>query len=380
MKYIITLLLTIVTICEFSQVCPTTKFEIDKINDESIPFIAPEAFLPNGNGPDTTTAPEYTGPRMVAFVHGIAASQNTWVAQRDYLSVEFNTFVPHIEYNHQSITDAAFDVNGTLRTANEQLNTQMEGPDGLGPSYDKSKSFIIAHSLGGIVARRLEHNHEEINNPNWSKEYNGLITFGTPHQGTYIANNSDLAVQWTQEGCELFSYAYFNEAISQIDIPYVPAFAEKFLTSFLKNTAFGEAKSKKFLDDYITNNGSGGIIGNGICNEGLNFLVGGKIAEMLPPIGEDMLPDSENMTELQNNSFDYPIITAYGIETTPVSLKQMFAATKNTNVDYPLWGADDELGEDEFEDIYEDILDRTYSKYEKWAMIPYWGDSHRDAF
>jgi pimeloyl-ACP methyl ester carboxylesterase len=54
-----------------------------------------------------------------------------------------------------------------------------------GQILNAERNFIIAHSMGGLVARTLG----QMTEPTTSTPlYNGLITIGTPHQGAFAAN------------------------------------------------------------------------------------------------------------------------------------------------------------------------------------------------
>jgi len=72
---------------------------------------------------------------------------------------------------------------GSLAAA--AANTEIDINDIIHGHHDTEHNFIIAHSMGGLVARTLG---QMIHPTTGAPYYNGLITFGTPHQGVFAAN------------------------------------------------------------------------------------------------------------------------------------------------------------------------------------------------
>lgn len=85
---------------------------------------------------------------------------------------EVRSYFPTYNSSQSSLSSAAQNLKtDIIDVAENEINTE--------------NNFIIAHSMGGLVSRTMG----EIENPDGEPLYNGLITFGTPHQGAMIADN-----------------------------------------------------------------------------------------------------------------------------------------------------------------------------------------------
>lgn len=136
--------------------------------------ILDEADIDYGGGPNTD--------RFVYWLHGYKGNDKSFnTVSKDVGYTEnfefkgrLRAIAQKLDYNpsQQSLSDAADDVLEEVyeRTVNRQST---------------EKDFIIAHSMGGLVAREVG---QVINPTTGTKLFNGLITFGTPHQGAYIAD------------------------------------------------------------------------------------------------------------------------------------------------------------------------------------------------
>ncbi|MFT6336339.1 MAG: pimeloyl-ACP methyl ester carboxylesterase [Halioglobus sp.] len=71
----------------------------------------------------------------------------------------------------------------SLNLASQNLKTDII--DVVENQLNTENNFIIGHSMGGLVSRTMG----AVDNPAGLPLYNGLITFGTPHQGVVAANN-----------------------------------------------------------------------------------------------------------------------------------------------------------------------------------------------
>lgn len=101
---------------------------------------------------------------------------------------------------------------GITRAAQDWRTIANALPAGwAGMPPHSGRDFIIAHSQGGIVAREWLRNMEE--SPSTTPNHaHGLVTFGTPHAGAMILNNTrpDLgnkAPAFFYGGCQALGYA-----------------------------------------------------------------------------------------------------------------------------------------------------------------------------
>jgi hypothetical protein len=102
------------------------------------------------------------------------------------------------------ITDATGDLNNVNRT--------------LVPASNRTpRDFIIAHSQGGIVAREWLRNMEQ--RPNmYDKFAHGLVTFGSPHGGAEVLNNTrpnlgNKVPGFAREACNALGRALIEKSI-----------------------------------------------------------------------------------------------------------------------------------------------------------------------
>jgi hypothetical protein len=114
--------------------------------------------------------------------------------------------------------------NGGITSATLDLENAMNAV--LPISERKPNDFIIAHSQGGIVAREWLRKMEMEPNT-YQKFAHGMVTFGTPHDGAEILNNTrddmgDKIPKFMKDACEALS-----------DPLIVPLVNSNFVTSLL---------------------------------------------------------------------------------------------------------------------------------------------------
>ncbi len=113
----------------------------------------------------------------VTFIHGLGDSPTVWNPMSDYLDNNFSFNRNDVSYNTDNAIGSTAD-NITI------------GDDAI----------VVAHSLGGLLAREYIRNGN--NNIN---DFQSLITVGTPHYGAPAAENiqngeiSDIFSEWIQE-------------------------------------------------------------------------------------------------------------------------------------------------------------------------------------
>jgi len=262
--------------------------------------------------------------RIVGFVHGIGGGSNTWVSARNWTNEKYPRAITpsDLKYNMDNIKDAAYRIQEEMDRANNAhiFNT--------GGEYDESQSFIVAHSLGGLVARDMEYRtvHDDIGETEWQQQFGGLITFGTPHRGTNLVNNSDLALEVAEEGCRLAAHQKITQFIEEnfSDLGVASNFTKNFLYSVTLES--GDVAM-------------GATVESLVCDDLLGFVVNAALSGMLPTIAKDMSPDSEILSKLNGHDFTYPLIACYGVEDDPVSLRQI-AGTQNNIDEFEFGGAD----------------------------------------
>jgi pimeloyl-ACP methyl ester carboxylesterase len=128
---------------------------------------APYADDPSGCPPDITD-------RKVWWLHGYKGSEYSFQKVGDHVMEEFEVQTRYPSYNasEYSLSASAANVERDIRA------------DVMGMT-NTNRNFIVAHSMGGLVARKMGLLRNEVNNV---PLFNGLITFGTPHLGAAAAD------------------------------------------------------------------------------------------------------------------------------------------------------------------------------------------------
>jgi pimeloyl-ACP methyl ester carboxylesterase len=123
--------------------------------------------------------------RNVFWVHGYQGNENSWSkASDDVGKFEVVNLIRKPKGRFKALSHKA-DYNISQQSLDSSAaNLKSDIENRIIGQLNTSKNFVIAHSLGGLVSRTLGN----MNNPVGGRAYNGLITFGTPHQGVYAAN------------------------------------------------------------------------------------------------------------------------------------------------------------------------------------------------
>ncbi len=194
-----------------------------------------EIVLPGVKGPDygppvldsvrisVQAAPE--DYRMLYWVHGLNGDGSSWdqaaAACEDKIVDDFPPrevigYAPSYYESQPSIFTASWKFRQDLPIVNE-----------LPGSYDPTKSFIIAHSQGGIVSRYTDYYYTQPGN-GFQRKFGGIVTFGTPNQGAQIVNNQGMVGNFLR---------YVADAMSDgpvADIKYKDDFGVRIIARALK--------------------------------------------------------------------------------------------------------------------------------------------------
>ena len=175
-----------------------------------------------------------------------------------------------------------------------------------------SNNFIIAHSQGGLVARRLDMLYA--NNPTSGRRINGIVTFGTPHQGAKILDNVGKFGDFITSGCTELTAGPLSELIEN-----------------------------NFLLDLVTSGTRVSQIVAPLCT-----LFGGvaplQFNDFTQPITEDYKPSKPGVLN-QLNSFPstIPKVGFYGIEEKPTQVwRVMYNIIDKKPNEFPAFTADED--------------------------------------
>ena len=330
----------------------------DNCNNQSIDFNYSENNIPTnaaeGSGPfPPPPPPPFEDERIVGYIHGISGGSNTWVSARNWTEETYELAVTPTElyYNMDNLKDASARIQEQMNIANinHVINTNS--------TYDYASSFLVAHSLGGLVSRDIEYRTLHTSQSDWQQQFGGLITFGTPHQGTGLVNNSELAIEIAQEGCSLASATYVSQFIEEnfSNLGVLSGFVKNFLYSITLES-----------DDELEDQGIS--IQGIVCDNILSFVLNSAFSGMLPQIASDMSPDSDELAKLNSHDFTLPLIVCYGLEDDPVSLRQI-VATQNNIDEYDFGTANLENEEQEIIDDFTDYLLGLEASYDFYSNL-----------
>ncbi len=163
--------------------------------------------------------------RIIHFVHGFGANPSAWfpvaLATEQGAGSSFvarNAVTDNVSYSDPSVgtvVNNLYDAGGRLR---QNIANFLTPRGGIGSANAKN-SYVIAHSQGGLVSRTTA----DISTPltvgiNNAEHFGGLVTFGTPHAGAYIANsrsNGSLDV-FLNQGCNDLGGGIIEQGLSNI--------------------------------------------------------------------------------------------------------------------------------------------------------------------
>ncbi len=146
----------------------------------------PDYTLPELDSPRISTQAAPEDYRMLYWVHGLNGDGSSWdqaaAACEDKIVDDFPPrevigYAPSYYESQPSIFTASWKFRQDLPISNE-----------LPLGYDPTKSFVIAHSQGGIVSRYTDYYYTQPGN-GFQRKFGGIVTFGTPNQGAQIVNN-----------------------------------------------------------------------------------------------------------------------------------------------------------------------------------------------
>jgi pimeloyl-ACP methyl ester carboxylesterase len=122
--------------------------------------------------------------RQVHWVHGLGGTSAAWQKPADATQTQVAGF--EILYPARMVMSfrPTYNMQGDLPAAAADLAAMVNASGGLadaGITQPRSRTILIAHSLGGVVSRAAG----DLGSPS----FGGIATFGTPHSGAAIANN-----------------------------------------------------------------------------------------------------------------------------------------------------------------------------------------------
>ncbi|MBI1316419.1 hypothetical protein GC167_06105 [bacterium] len=282
-------------------------FSLSSGQDSVSPFTPPAG---NGSSPASPT-----GKRTLYWIHGLGGGVKSWGTLAaatqaggapDYAARNVRSVVP------------VYDQYGSLNTAAISMEWFID-PLASVPSWDsipRSRHIAIAHSQGGLVARKHAQMAER---GALNRQYGGIVAFGTPHRGAVLLNNANPngsypLGQFVQTGCQVMSNAELTNLMRQ-----------------------------NFWTDLLVSQSTISEISASACNAFANTLLPLMLKDLNQPITRDYRWGADSLWALNQDTLSIPIAAAYGVEDAPVFWRTMGSFLLNdTTISHNPFGADND--------------------------------------
>ncbi|MDX1912447.1 MAG: hypothetical protein SFV22_13215 [Saprospiraceae bacterium] len=154
-------------------------------------------------GPYTPPPPDpFAGDlRGIYWVHGFGGDLNSLAQVKEATDEGAGNTYPARKTVGLLMTYSTTGLPAAGSTLNDNILASSGAMQARGVT-DFSRNFIIAHSQGGIVSRWADMELE--NDPPSARNFYGIATFGSPHQGANIVNsrNNGLINELAHDACE----------------------------------------------------------------------------------------------------------------------------------------------------------------------------------
>jgi pimeloyl-ACP methyl ester carboxylesterase len=163
---------------------------------------------------------EDTSQRLIFFLHGLGGSGVSWKGSYLKLSDEYQFFAAKPDYNtdQNSFVNASHEVKQQLQLKRILYLDNDTAHNAF--NYTDQPPYIIGHSQGGLVARDMDMKWDtsSIDLPgdgtfnSRNREFHGIITFGTPHAGSFFAVKQNEIASFAGE----LSSALINQEVATL--------------------------------------------------------------------------------------------------------------------------------------------------------------------
>jgi len=229
---------------------------------------------------DVWGTPELMEDRRIFFIHGLGGNGDeegtpaiSWIQASVWSEEVYMVNSARPDYNNISLEAAAAELKGDLET--------FEDAD--------DDAFVIAHSQGGIVSRRVDQMYTTGELGFEPRSFGGLVTFGTPHQGAMIINNITDIQSWIGDACVSLSAGPVAELVEE----------SFFVDLFLDPTDY-----ENFTEEF--------------CGTFENNILPVVMDEFLAGTTSAYAVDAPYLNDLNAFDTEVPFVCFYGVETEPV--------------------------------------------------------------
>ena len=281
--------------------------------------------------------------RIVFWLHGLGGDNAAF--SRVVTATTFNTSTPIPNYPPRKIWSEQLGYEQqtySLDGAASYIHTKIALADGINNTYGlatKQNNFIISHSQGGLVARAVDRIYTL--NPWLERRVNGIVTFGSAHQGAQIINS---------RANNLFPQ-FINEACTELTAGPVK---EKVQTNF-------------FLRWFVTDKMVESVL-QPLCTV-LSGTVPLAFTDFSQPISNEYKVGAPELTSLNNFSSTVNKVAFYGVEDEQTQAWRVLTSLKNKPNDYPAFEADDDTE-------LVTAVNENLQKYQ--AKVTYWQQAYNN--
>jgi hypothetical protein len=281
------------------------KGQIVKIEKKTEPVVVPPP--PTIINEDLNSVPPLpTGDRIVFWVHGLGGDQFSWdkAAENTADVYKITSLQNTLDYSTNSLSGAGQVLQNTIDGLSNNFSPLLEIED------PGNSNFIIAHSQGGLVSRAAYRRYDSLDFID-ERSFGGIVTFGTPHQGTQIINNVPIFLDFINNSCNVLTAGPLKEAWN----------GNWFLSFF----------STEGLENKI----------HSVCELVSSKIIPFMLNDYLTPITSDYSVGSEYLADLNQYDSDMDELSEegifkvafYGAEEEPVVWRTVYSLLNNVNAE-----------------------------------------------
>lgn len=284
--------------------------------------------------------------KEIYFIHGLGGNDGSWSRANGYTTQGWSPFVKThlIDYaNHQK---------GSLLEAAAAIYSKIDPGVTNDPELAKQlkNNYIIAHSLGGLVSRRLEHIY--MNDPSSIRPYGGIVTFGSPHLGAKLAYKKVYQPDEIKRFIELTCKSLLGGPMAE----------------YQKNITAKLGPNSVLIDRLLVIFDETDFLSEKVCEilKKIGFGVAEKL--MSNPIEASIATGSQDLALIANTpapDADIHSVAFYGEEfdNNDMAIRFLYSVTRDPN-SYDLMQAD-AMDDDAIKD-YNEHYNKYYEKYKYW--------------
>lgn len=277
-----------------------------------------------GDNEDTPPPPNEPFNRMIFTLHGLGSNAGAWTQVQTAIQGGATGFparkamVMKESYDQYSLNAAGIELHNTFYSHSN-------------PDINPMNNFIIGHSQGGLAARACDQYERTIES---QRQFNGIVTFASAHQGAMILNNHGMIADLVDDG-----------VVANMEGPITKVVESNFLLDLIFNA--------EDLVGYFEN-------------------VSGFFTTTLLPIvtepaqiSNDYHVGAAPLQELNAAPSDVAKVAFFGVEDEPVAFRALSSFVNDPNDELPFQANDDEM----MVEVLNDNLDKFYTEYVIWRNL-----------